>query len=206
MASILDILKKSLPSVFDVKDATKKSMDWFKSLVRRATGQRRFKPLVQISDLDDPIRKTNRILPGQMYHFVYDPKWKKILPYYDKFPLIFPVSFYNDGYLGINFHYLRPEHRAVLLDALLANVSNKRYDETTKMKISYAILQSAASHKYYKPCIKRYLYSHVKSPYIQIDPNEWATSIYLNTAKFEKKSQSFVWNISVAKSNKKVKK
>lgn len=210
MPSLFNILKDKLPTLFstttdtDQRSLIQKSKDWFSSLSRRVTGQKRFKPLVQVGDLDDPIRKINYLVPGTMVHFVYSAKWKDVLPYWDKFPLIFPVSFYGDGFLGINFHYLRPEHRAILLDALLKTINNKRYDETTKIKINYSILKSAANSKYYAPCIKRYLYYHVRSSYIQIDANEWATAIWLPTAKFAKKSQSYVWNQSL-KATKKVK-
>ena len=38
----------------------------------------------------DKTRLTNIPFIGRMYLFNYDPKYKKELPYYDRFPLIFP--------------------------------------------------------------------------------------------------------------------
>ena len=39
-------------------------------------------------------KQTDRLVPnvtvGRMYLFMYDPKMKEDLPYYDRFPLIFP--------------------------------------------------------------------------------------------------------------------
>ena len=52
---------------------------------------------------------TNILLPGRMYSFLYDPKWKNQLPYYDTFPLIFVVENEKDSFLGLNLHYLAPE-------------------------------------------------------------------------------------------------
>ena len=42
---------------------------------------------------------------GLLNMFFYDPKMKKKLPYYDRFPLILPIETYSNGFLGINFHY-----------------------------------------------------------------------------------------------------
>ena len=38
--------------------------------------------------------------------FVYSPKLRNKLPYYDTFPLVLPLKNYNNGFLGLNFHYL----------------------------------------------------------------------------------------------------
>ena len=43
---------------------------------------------------------------GRMYMFYYDPKHKKTLKTYDRFPLIFPIKKESDGFIGMNFHYL----------------------------------------------------------------------------------------------------
>jgi hypothetical protein len=58
--------------------------------------------------------------PGTMVLFVYNAKWKKILPYYDQHPLIFPIHVEADRFLGINLHYLPISYRAQMMDALLS--------------------------------------------------------------------------------------
>ena len=65
----------------------------------------------------DEARKVSSMEFGYMYAFKYDPKTKNDLPYYDTFPLIFPVRMDSDGFLGINFHYLPPVLRAKLMNA-----------------------------------------------------------------------------------------
>ena len=45
---------------------------------------------------------------GKMYMFFYDAKYKDTLPFFDIFPLVFPIEFYSEGFLGINLHYLPP--------------------------------------------------------------------------------------------------
>jgi hypothetical protein len=56
-----------------------------------------------------------------MYCFFYEAKNKDdpdVLPYWDRFPLIFPIDIKGDRLLSMNLHYLPPFHRAKLMDAL----------------------------------------------------------------------------------------
>ena len=64
------------------------------------------------------------IKPGFMYLFGYDPKLKNELPYYDRFPLIFPFKSDTDGFLAMNLHYLPHVFRARLMDNLYPLVNN----------------------------------------------------------------------------------
>lgn len=134
---------------------------------------------------------------GRMLMYRYDPKHKLTLPYYDKFPLIFPIEKYKDGFLGINMHYLPPIFRARLMDALYDTLNNQKYDDTTKMKISYQILKNASKFRYFQPTIHRYLTSHIRSPLVEIDIKEWDYVLMLPLAKFAKMNQRAVWDESV---------
>lgn len=137
-------------------------------------------------------RLTNKPMLGSMYLFQYDPKGKKTLPYYDRFPLIFPIAssktsgFATSGgsFLGINLHYLPPPLRAKLMDALYSAASSQQLDENTRLKISYNILQQASKYRFFKPCIKRYLVSHVKSRFFYIEPTEWDMALFLPIDRF----------------------
>jgi hypothetical protein len=91
---------------------------------------------------------------------------------------------YEDGFLGINMHYLPLFVRAKLMDALYDLSSNKRYDDTTKLRISYSILKSAVKFKAFNPCIKRYLSTHVKSYFLNIPSSEWEIALFLPLARF----------------------
>jgi hypothetical protein len=130
---------------------------------------------------------------GKMYCFSYDPKHKLTLPYYDVFPLIFPIKFESDRMLGINMHYLPPGYRARLMDALYTTISNDKYNKTTKLQINYEILRSASQFKYFKPCVKMYLFDHVISPFMYIQPEAWDYTLLLPLDRFKKKSRDFVW-------------
>jgi hypothetical protein len=142
---------------------------------------------------DSTDRLKNRTTIGKMYFFMYDAKHKDTLPYYDKFPLIFPVDRKPNGFTGINFHYLPLQLRAQLMDALYDITNNDRYDETTKLKMSYGVLKGAEKFSLFKPTFKRYLTSQVRSRFFQIEPAEWDIALFLQSEMFIGASKTKVW-------------
>jgi hypothetical protein len=121
---------------------------------------------------------------GKMFMFFYDPKFKFTLPKYDIFPLVFPIEMYDDGFLGINLHYLSGGERAQLMDALYNLASDDKYDENTTLIISYRILNGAARFGNFKQCVKRYLFSHVQGGFLFVAPENWDTALMLPTERF----------------------
>ena len=134
---------------------------------------------------------------GQMFMFFYDPKHKDMLPYYDRFPLVFPIDIYGDGFLGINLHYLPRMARARLMDALYMTVNNNKNDTTTRLRISYDILKNSSRMRYFKPCLKRYLSGHVMKRFMYIEPSNWDKALMLPTERFMKKSKQTVQSESL---------
>lgn len=141
----------------------------------------------------DATRLTNKILVGHMYMFYYDAKHKETLPYWDRFPLIFPFKKVDGGFLGINLHYLPLQYRAKLMDALYDTVTNERYDETTKLRITYKILDGASKFRYFSPTVKHYLTDHIKSRFLYVYPSEWDIALFLPLERFEKATKQKVW-------------
>jgi hypothetical protein len=180
------ILKKG--SAAGVSPSVKRdSRDWFRNQAKTLTGA---SPSRIMSS--NRARLTDKPMLGCMYLFQYDPKGKKKLPYYDRFPLIFPIAssrttgFATNGgsFLGINLHYLPLPLRARLMDALYKAATTKELDEKTRLKISYQILSQASRYRFFKPCIKRYLVSHVKSRFYYIEPTEWEMALFLPIDRF----------------------
>lgn len=136
---------------------------------------------------------------GKMYMFSYSPKYKNSLPYYDRYPLVFPIERYSDGFLGMNLHYLPPMYRATLLNALYDTLNNDKFDNSTRLRVSYSILNRSSKFGYFKPCVKRYLYTHLNSRFKEISSNEWNKAVLLPTQKFEKASDSRVYKDSLGK-------
>lgn len=131
---------------------------------------------------------------GSMFMFFYDPKLKDVLPFYDTFPLVFPIELYEDGFLGLNLHYLPPKGRANLMDALYSTKNNDKYDKTTRLKLSYRLLKGASRFSGYDVCVKRYLTSHVGSNFLYVDPHNWDMAIMLPTERFKGARKQTVWN------------
>ena len=130
---------------------------------------------------------------GKMYFYFYDPKTKDTMPYYDRFPLVIPIESYNDGFLGLNLHYISPKYRMTLLDKLSVTASNKTYDERTKLRLNYRYLANASRVFEATPCIKRYLYGHIQSRFLEITADEWDIAALLPMESFVGASTSKVY-------------
>jgi hypothetical protein len=141
-------------------------------------------------------RFTNTPLLGQMYMFRYNAKWKDELPYWDKFPLVFPFKKVEGGFLGLNMHYLPLPYRAQLMDALYTVTNNQLYNETTKLKLTYDVLNGVSKFKYFKPTIKHYLSDHLASRFLYIYPAEWDMALFLPLERFQKANKQQVWKDS----------
>lgn len=175
-----------------VPGRTKAAREWYRNAASNLSRSISGKSLLNSS----PTQIVSDMEYGLMYSFVYNPKTKNELPYYDTFPLIFPVSFERDGFLGINFHYLPHVLRAKLMDALYTTVSNKKYDDSTRVKISYTILNNASKYKFFRPTLKRYLRDHIRSRFLEIASSDWDTALFLPTESFRKADTQKVWSES----------
>jgi len=152
--------------------------------------------------LESKSAKKNKVetpTPGKMLFYHYDAKYKDVLPYWDRFPVIFVIEIYKDSFIGLNMHYLPFIHRARLMDALYETITDSRYDSFTKLKVNYQILKSASRFRYFQPCIKKYLFSHIRSNLIEIPIDEWDYVCFLPLAKFVGASQRKIWDDSINK-------
>ncbi len=210
-----------------IANRTAKSKQWFRDSIKGQFGKNKSKAAqnaqAQLSrrtgegerdannfvnrntTLEDPefkknIRTVKAPEIGRLYMYVYDPKHKKTLPYYDVFPMTFIMDFYSDGFLGMNMHYLPPLLRARLMEELLKHQKQqtRRGRKEQYLNISYHILKAAGANKYFKPTIKRYLFDHVKSPFAEVLEPQWENAIFLPVEQFRKKSRSEVWSDSRA--------
>jgi len=117
-----------------IQARTKESMRWFKQRVSTIKG-------VSRQELLRDATQRKRQIFGDMYMYMYDPKHKKTLPYYDRFPLCIPVEPAKGGFYGLNLHYLPHSLRAQFLDALYDTTNNDKYDETTRFRLTYDLLK-----------------------------------------------------------------
>jgi len=191
MATEKDIFSNLRTTAEDVE----KSYRWFQSQIKRLGSRVNPNRLMQNSS-----QLQNSVNPGEMYLFFYDPKHKKTLPYYDTFPLALPFRAVSDGFYAINLHYMPYLVRYRLLQNLSDLVTNNKYDSTTKIKISWSILNRYARLAPLAGSVKHYLSDHVKSRFLKIDYPDWVTASQLPIEQFEGADKTKVWLDSRKKS------
>ena len=136
-------------------------------------------------------RLAGRFHVGRLNMFVYDPKYKNKLPQYDVFPLVLPIERYDNGFLGINFHYLPYALRARLLDRLEKFTRGSKDD--ARILASYSGLKNVGL---VKPTLKRYLNTKVRSRFRRIDSEDFLTALMLPVQRFRKSNVNKVWSDS----------
>ena len=80
-----------------LKARSKEANDWFASNVSKLGKIGSGKMLG-----DDRLKKQSGASPGDMVMYTYNPKLKKVLPYYDAVPLTIVVGPAKAGFYGIN--------------------------------------------------------------------------------------------------------
>jgi len=189
MASLFDKLELEAFRA-GITPRSRQSMAWFRKKAQQLRPNR--SSLLK----DESLTLVNRPMIGGMFMYFYDPKTKDTLPYYDRFPLTIMVGPAPKGFYGLNLHYLPLDLRARFLDSLLDTINNKRYDETTRFRLSYDMLNRASKLRAFKPCFKRYLTGHVRSRLARVDAPEWEIATFLPTADWEKSSARSVYSDS----------
>jgi len=188
MAYLIERIKQQLAKS-GYEPRTTAARDWLRSKIKD------LKPTRQALLNDKERLKTNTII-GRMYFYYYDPKLKDELPYYDRFPLVIPIERYQDGFLGLNLHYISPRQRIELLDALSDFATNSKYDETTRLRLSWNKLKTVGRTFKAKPCVKRYLFKHVDSRFLEITADEWDIAALLPFQNFQGATANKVYNDS----------
>jgi hypothetical protein len=188
MATVFDTIITQGVRAGQIPARTNQAREWF----RETAGK-----MNRINEREmlrsDMSRMTTQPLLGSMYMFYYDPKYKEELPYYDRFPLIFPYKKVKGGFMGLNLHYLPLQFRAKLMDGLYDYANNTRYDESTKLKLNYELLTRASKLRWFQPCLKHYLTQHVQTKFMYVYPSEWDIALFLPTERFIKAKKNQVW-------------
>lgn len=155
---------------------TKESINWFKTYIRKIG------KITNIEKVTEGLKK-KRVVPGDMVTYVYDAKFKKQLPFWDKFPLIILLEYTKDGWYGLNLHYLPPAARARILAELNHNRKNLP-----------AIASALSKDDRMKVCLKRYLAGQAVTDMVSIPKTEWEIAIQLPFENFIGATNKKVWN------------
>jgi hypothetical protein len=175
-----------------------KSKTWYEQQALLLSGKQRFLTPNKVMN-NEADRLKGKIAPGKLFMFLYDPKTKDTLPYYDLFPLVFPYQKIPGGFMGLNMHYLPYQLRVRLLDRLMMFASNSKLDETTRIRYSWETISGLSKFNLAKPCIKHYLDSHVKSQFKFVPASDWSTAMMLPVERFVGAKKETVWADSIRK-------
>ena len=72
-------------------------------------------------------------------------------------------------------------------------------DEIIRMRVTYDILNSTRRFREFRPCLKRYLFTHIRSKILLVQPNEWDVAMFLPIQQFKKDTAKNVWRESLTK-------
>ena len=169
--SVLDPLK-------DKQGGIRKSANWYRKTVADLGDRITARKLMSSGKLNGiPSR-------GRLNMFFYDPKYKQVLPYYDRFPLVLPIETISGGFMGLNFHYLRPLQRVSLLDRLQRFASGGM-SKSTRIDATYDGVKNIGIAR---TTIKKYLFGQVRSSFLRVDFDEAALAVMLPVQQFKKGS------------------
>jgi hypothetical protein len=186
---------QSLATVVGISARTLQSRTWY---IKKLQGLRN---LNRKNLLKDPAMRHDIYRPriGRMYMYQYTAKYEDELLYYDKFPLILMVGpAGKNGFYGLNLHYLPYQVRAIFFDKLLDYANNAKFDETTKLKLSYNMLKAATRLRAFAPCFKKYLFNQLESRLAEVQPIDWEMAVFLPTDQFVFQTRQSVWRDSLA--------
>jgi len=160
---------------------------------------------------DKGVQPTTRFLIGAMYMFVYEPKGKMTLPYYDKFPLVLYMKKKGSNFMGLNIHYLNYVDRFKLLKNLMTLYEGIDDDFTKDMQrkkrskirmdvgdelhaeshmqerirnLKYDRLKGKEKYELHAPCLKVYHRKNIKSKIVRIDMSDWPLAAHLPVEHF----------------------
>lgn len=180
---------------------TQRSLKWFSKYIPGSVKRARIPRMMR-----DRSMWANSIRPGTMMFFEYDAIHKDTLPVWDRYPLVFAWDVWRGGqgkfgeagktyFIAINLHYLPPRLRFLAMKALLTKRNEKRYKDSTRLRISWSILQGLSNSKFFEHSVKIYRMDAVKSKFIIIPAQSWEMVTFLPLARFQKGSKSQAWKM-----------
>ena len=126
---------------------------------------------------------------GMMNLFYYRPKGAEKLPYYDIFPLVIPMGRrLNDGFVGINFHYLSVPQRWLLLESLSMFQMPSELDsfdsEEGAGEVMALFWSKIRRKRGVKPIVRRYLTKNIQSYFLKIELSEMLIALAIPMERF----------------------
>ena len=163
------------------------SIKWYRQKVQDLLPRPMVRPMIREGLQEGKVTKRPNF--GMMNLFYYRPKGAEKLPYYDIFPLVIPLGRrLNDGFVGINFHYLSVPQRWLLLERLsMFQVPSEldAFDTEEGGGDVMALFWSKIRRKRgVKPIVRRYLTKYINSYFLKIELSEMLIALAIPMERF----------------------
>lgn len=163
-----------------IRNLKQSATDWYHAQIKKLSDSS-FRMHPTYEKLEKRNQYVSMLMPGRMYMYWYDPKYKFTLPLYDRFPLLFPYKLVDGGFIGLNLHYLSGQNRVMLMSALIEIFAR---NPRTADKLSWSFLNNSRMFPGADQCIHRYLWTHVRSTFLEIQQDDWLIASQLPVEKF----------------------
>ena len=163
------------------------SMRWYRQKVQDLLPKPQVRAMIREGIKNQKV--TVRPNFGMMNLFYYRPKGAAKLPYYDIFPLVIPIGRrLNDGFVGLNFHYLSVPQRWLLLERLSMFQVPSELDafntEEGAGDVMALFWSKIRRKRGVKPIVKRYLTKNIQSRFLKIELSEMLIALSIPMERF----------------------
>ena len=163
------------------------SMRWYRQKVQELLPSPQVRRMIREGGREN--KTTARPNFGMMNLFYYRPKGAEKLSYYDVFPLVIPMGKrLNNGFVGLNFHYLSVPQRWLLLERLemfqrssLLDAFDAEEGAGTVMALFWGQIKAKRG---VKPIVRRYLTKQINSFFLKIELSEMLIAVSLPVERF----------------------
>ncbi len=150
------------PNIFEeirkISEGKPQSYSWYREQIQQYAQKRTvIESIHSLQDLMVP--KT-----GGMYFIEYIHLEKESINIYDTFPLVYVLRLSGEGFYGANLHYLSTRGRMDVLISL----------ERGKIRLP-------------KKTLRSYRFDRLETPLMEINNEDWKTSIFLPVEQFHRK-------------------
>ena len=83
------------------------------------------------------------------------------------------------------------------MDKLIDYAVLNENDDPKRIRVTYDLLNASKRFPEFRPCIKRYLTSHIGSKILTVMPEEWDVALMLPVQQFVKAKPKEVWQDSI---------
>jgi len=173
----------------DADRLSRDAVDWFRKRVSKDLSIKADR-LIRAPEYKKKTGTENRQLLGKMYLYAYEAVSPGDAEHdvYDAYPLVFFFSARNiKGKLvlyGLNMHYLTPRNRMLLFMKLLQLRSSKETRPGMRLKLTWQLIKSIASHALFEPAVHAYRVDRLRSRLLEVPAQDWSVVVFLQLQKW----------------------